>query len=249
MAKVLGETGRYVAAQSIKTHQKQFFVLFLIAWGLAFGDGYLFGVRKLPYALIFTGVFTLIAILSMRWINRKIEALETERINFRKGATGEAIVGFVLDNFPDDFRVIHDLTTPYGNLDHVVIGPTGAYIIDAKNWKGVVTADGSGELLLNGKPTQKPEIKNLTRRIMGIKEKLNVLSSLDPYVQGVFAFPSAYIEAKWGTTGYVHCIKDEQLYDYIVESKKRLDKKEIDSISQAFLALARMDKGFGPADK
>ncbi len=100
----------------------------------------------------------------------------------------------------------------------------------SKNWKGVVASDGNGELLLNGKATQKPEIKNLTRRIMSIKEKINVLSSLDPYIQGVFAFPSAYVEAKWGTTGYVHCVKDEQLYDYIVENKKgkKLDNKTIE---------------------
>jgi hypothetical protein len=86
---------------------------------------------------------------------------------------------------------------------------------------------------------------------MSIKEKLNVLSSLDPYVQGVFAFPSAYIEARWGTTGYIHCIKDEQLYDYIVENKKakKLSQKEIEAISQAFLALARMDKDFGQSGK
>ena len=78
---------------------------------------------------------------------------------------------------------------------------------------------------------------------------MKVLSSLDPYVQGVFAFPSAYIEARWGTTGYVHCIKDEQLYDYIVENKKskKLSQKDIESISQAFLALARMDKDFSPS--
>ncbi len=98
----------------------------------------------------------------------------------------------------------------------------------------------------NGQPTQKPEIKNLTRRIMSIKEKIIVLSALDPYVQGVFAFPSAYVEAKWGSTGHVHCLRDEQLYDYIVENKKRLDKKEIEAISLAFRALARMDKDFAP---
>jgi len=66
-------------------------------------------------------------------------------------------------------------------------------------------------------------------------------------VQGVLAFPSARVEAKWGTTGHIHCVTDEQLFDYIVENKKsnKLTKKEIDSISQAFLALARMDKDFG----
>lgn len=247
MAKVLGETGRYVSEQSTKKFLRIFLFLYLFGIALSFMIGYII-VAKQNYVTL---LFILTLPLAWKYLSKKIKAIENERLSFRKGATGEAIVGFALDNFPDEFRVIHDLTTPHGNVDHVVIGPTGAYIIDTKNWKGVVAADGNGELLLNGKPTQKPEIKNLTRRIMSIKEKIKVLSPTDPFVQGVVAFPSAYIEAKWGTTGYVHCVKDEQLYDYIVENKKskKLSKKEIDSISQAFLALARMDKDFSPDNK
>jgi hypothetical protein len=247
MAKVLGETGRYVSEQSTKKFLRIFLLLYLFGIGLGFAVGYIIGAKQNYISLL----FILVLPLMWKYLSKKIKDIENDRLCFRKGATGEAIVGFALDNFPDEFRVIHDLTTPYGNVDHVVIGPTGAYIIDSKNWKGVVAADGNGELLLNGKPTQKTKVKNLSRRIMSIKEKLNVLSSLDPYVQGVFAFPSAYIEAKWGTTGYVHCVKDEQLYDYIVENKKskKLSQKEIESISQAFLALDRMDKDFGQDGK
>lgn len=246
MAKVLGKTGRYVTSQSIKAYQKQFLFIFIVFAILAFFDGYLFGMRKIPFALIFTSIFTGAVAMSLKWLNKKIKELETERINFRKGAIGEAVIGYILEGFPDEFRVINDLTTPFGNIDHVVIGPTGAYVIDTKNWKGVVAADGNGELLCNGKPTQKPEIKNLTRRIMSIREKIKVLSSLDSYVQGVFAFPSAYVDAKWGTTGYVYCVTDERLYECIVENKKgnKLSKNEIDSLSRAFFALAGMDKDF-----
>jgi hypothetical protein len=216
MAKVLGETGRYVSDQATKKMLRIFLLLYFFGIILGFGVGYVFGAKQ-SYATL---LFFLIVPLFWKYLAKKIDAIEKERLNFRKGASGEAIVGFALDSFPDDYRVIHDLTTPFGNIDHVVIGPSGAYIIDAKNWKGVVAADGNGELLLNDKPTQKTEIKNLTRRIMSIKEKIKVLSSLDPYVQAVFAFPSAYVEAKWGSTGPVHCLRDEQLYDYIVENKK-----------------------------
>lgn len=50
---------------------------------------------------------------------------------------------------------------------------------------------------------------------------------------------------------YVPTSVFEQLYDYIVENKKgkSLTQKEIESISQGFLALARMDKGFAPNSK
>lgn len=243
MATVLGESGRYVAEQATKKLLR--FMLLLYIWGIAIGFlcGFIIGAGRILITLF---AIPLLLVLWM-FVSKKCKSLETDRLKFRKGLMGEAVVGYILEGFPNDFCVIHDLSTPFGNLDHVVIGPSGAYVIDAKNWKGVVSADGNGELLLNGKPTQKPECKNLSRRIMSIKEKIKVLSSLDPYVQGVFAFPSAYVDAKWGSTGYVHCIKDEQLYDYIVENKRpnKLTNKEIDSISRAFLALARMDKEFG----
>ncbi len=247
MAKTLGETGRYVADQATKKLLRIFLLLYFFGIVLGFCIGYVVGAKQIYVTLLFLLIFPFF----WKYLAKKIDAVEKERSNFRKGASGEELVGYALDKFPDEFYVIHDLTTPYGNVDHVVIGPTGAYIIDAKNWRGVVAADGNGELQWNGMPTQKPEVKNLTRRIMNIKEKIKVLSSLDPYVQGVFAFPSAYVEAKWGSTGYVHCIKDEQLYDYIVENKKskKLDKKTIESISQAFLALARMDKDFAQNGK
>jgi hypothetical protein len=247
MAKVLGETGRYVAEQATKKLLRLLLLLYVFGISIGFLSGYMLGARQNLITLL---VLPLLLLL-WQFFAKKFKAIETDRINFRKGVMGEAVIGYILEGFPDDYRVIHDLSTPFGNIDHVVIGPAGAYVIDAKNWKGVVAADGSGELLLNGKPTQKTEIKNLTRRIMSIKEKINVLSSLDPYVQGVFAFPSAYVEAKWGTTGYIHCIRDEQLYEYIVENKrsKKLSTKEIETISQSFLALARMDKDFGQNSK
>jgi hypothetical protein len=40
--------------------------------------------------------------------------------------------------------------------------------------------------------------------------------------------------------------RDDQLWEYIVENKfaNKIDKKMIESLSQAFLALATMDKEF-----
>lgn len=241
MAKVLGESGRYVTEQSTKKFLMLFLLLYLFGIVVGFLSGYLIGAKQNYLSLI----FVLIAPFMFKLFKKKIKTIESEGLSFRKGAVGEAVVGYVLEKFPEDYRVIHDLTTPFGNIDHVVVGPSGVYIIDTKNWRGIITADGNGEILLNGKQ-QKPEIKNLQRTIMNIKEKIKVLCGEDPYIQGILAFPSAYVEAKWGTTGKVHCMTDETLYDYIVEDKKsnKLNKKEVDSISHAFLALARMDTGF-----
>ena len=111
-------------------------------------------------------------------------------------------MGYILESLPDDYGVIHRLKPKphYGDIGHVVVGPSGVYTIDTKNWRGVVTADGKGELLLNGKPSDKPEVRKLFGRTMFIKDKIKALTALGPYVHGVMVFPSARVEARWRST-------------------------------------------------
>jgi hypothetical protein len=252
MAKMLGESARYVTGQSLKKYRQQFVALFLASYCFAFALGFFFGFGfNKPFYLGIAILFFIAvgAVIARSLINRFTNNLEKQRLDFRKGATGEALVGFILAGFPDAYTVIHGLKPKRrsGDIDHIVVGPTGVYAIDTKNWKGIVTADGQGELLLNGRPTQKSAIGNLTRTIMTIKKKIKVLSALDPYVHGVLAFPSARVEAKWGSTGSVHCMRDDQLYKYIVEDKKskKLAKKDIESILQVFKEFVSDREGGG----
>ncbi len=142
---------------------------------------------------------------------------------------------------------IHDLATPFGNVDHVVTGPTGVFLLDTKNWRGVISPDGKGELMVNGQPTERAQIRPFLGRMLGIRDKVRALApGLDPFYQAVFVFTSARVEAKWGTTSTVHCIRDEQLHDYIANKKLggRLSPAAVQTLAQAFLALAHMERGF-----
>jgi hypothetical protein len=84
-------------------------------------------------------------------------------------------------------------------------------------------------------------VRQFVGRVMGIKDKVKALApGLDPYFKTVFVFTSARVDANWGTTGNLHCIRDDQLFKYIVEDKmgKGLTKDEVNTIAQAFLGLA-----------
>jgi hypothetical protein len=39
---------------------------------------------------------------------------------------------------PAGFRCLHRVDTGYGDVDHVVVGPTGAFAIETTHWTGVV---------------------------------------------------------------------------------------------------------------
>ncbi|MDR7110889.1 hypothetical protein J2X03_000745 [Microbacterium trichothecenolyticum] len=54
-----------------------------------------------------------------------------------QGAIGEELLAQRLTGLPDTFRVLHDRCIPgtRANIDHIVIGPSGVWVIDAKRYK------------------------------------------------------------------------------------------------------------------
>ena len=256
MAKVLGESGRYVSNEAAAKRQKILLLAIVVIVFASIVEGIVLGHWLLPAKLssILSAVIMLtflVILLGVTWlVGKKIKALEKDCAAMQRGAVGEIGVGSILQKFPDNFYVINDLTTPFGNLDHIVVGPTGVFVIDTKNWRGVVSADGKGELLLNGNPTDKPFIRQFVGRMMGIREKVGLIASgHEIFYDALFVFTSARVEANWGKTSSVNCIRDDQLYGYIVEKDfgRKLEAREAEQIAQAFLAVARMDKDFGQA--
>jgi hypothetical protein len=253
MAKVLGQSGRYVSEQAVKKRTQLWLATMVGSLLIGMIEGILicltFYSKKVPAVASISATLTLLLLvwLLFKTFDRKVEKLERERTDMLRGANGEVAVGLVLSLFPDEFRVINDLTTPFGNLDHVVIGPTGVFVLDTKNWRGVVSADGEGELLVNGKTTNKRYIRQFTGRMMGIRDKVRLLApGVDPFYNGVFVFTAARVDAKWGATGTVNCIREEQLHSFIVEKDfgKKLRPADVDRLAQAFLGLAHMDNSF-----
>lgn len=93
---------------------------------------------------------------------------------FEKGAAGERAVGALLDSLPPEWTVLHDVRWPgreRANVDHVLIGPTGIYVIDSKNWSGQITLH-RGVLRQNG--------YNRSKAVAGAIEAAAAISSLVP---------------------------------------------------------------------
>lgn len=71
----------------------------------------------------------------------RAERLIAQAERREKGARGEARTARVLEGLGPGFHALHDLAWPgrdRANIDHVVIGPTGVFVIDTKNWAGRV---------------------------------------------------------------------------------------------------------------
>jgi hypothetical protein len=96
----------------------------------------------LPWA----GLVGLVAAALVGW-RLRFRPSEQAR-NWRRGAEGERHTARLLDRLTGDgYVVFHDLAVPgdtSANVDHLVIGPTGVFVIDSKQWSGSVheSADG-----------------------------------------------------------------------------------------------------------
>jgi hypothetical protein len=83
----------------------------------------------------------------------KAERLRRSAARWEQGADGEEATAGALLALPPSWTVLHDLAWPgrqLANIDHIVIGPAGVFVIDTKNWSGRVMVD-DGHLRQNGR--------------------------------------------------------------------------------------------------
>lgn len=75
-------------------------------------------------------------------LRRKAARLEERAASYARGRQGELVVAQALDALvADEYARIDDCRwpgRPQANIDHVLVGPAGLFVIDAKNWSGRV---------------------------------------------------------------------------------------------------------------
>jgi hypothetical protein len=72
-----------------------------------------------------------------------------DAVAWRRGASGERRTARLLDPLErHGWAVLHDLAIPESraNLDHLVIGPSGVFVIDSKHYRGRLQLDAVGKL-------------------------------------------------------------------------------------------------------
>lgn len=61
--------------------------------------------------------------------------------NWLLGSWGEEATGKALRRLPSEWQVRHDIDTGAGNIDHLVVGPGGVFVVETKKWSGVVRVE------------------------------------------------------------------------------------------------------------
>jgi hypothetical protein len=92
---------------------------------------------------------------------------------WHRGARGEERVGAVLESLrTDGYRALHDIDTGRGNIDHVLVGPTGVFAIETKAWSQKVWL-AKGGILMCGRRNQEGVLSQVKREASEVQRRLD----------------------------------------------------------------------------
>ena len=142
---------------------------------------------------------------------RKGRRLDLEGL--RMGILGEEAVADVLAGLPSSYWVLHGVPTGHGDVDHVVIGPTGVFAIETKAWKGSFYRR-RGQLYCNGKPAE--HVLRQARGAAGQVRQLLLEAGIDEWVEAVVVASRASVSRSPIRFRQAHVVSIKGVVDFVV---------------------------------
>ncbi len=157
--------------------------------------------------------------------------------NYSQGKRGEENIWYVLKKLPNEYCVFQDIKMRRGNVDFVVLGPTGLFVVEVKSHHGEVEFDGQ-ELTNNGKRFEKDFLKQAKGEALQISNFLKNKLQQDVFIQSIVVF-SNYVKIHFGMNKIngVYVIQKNYLQKLITVGSQRFSKEEILEIKDKLKTL------------
>ena len=254
MAHIYGKVGESALQKTLEKREKVLMrilqVLMLVMAVLGFFAGLAFNDSGAIRYLAFSGIVVLFILLRIwdrrfdKFINDKLR----ESRMWRRGYEGERVVGELLeDGLSDKYHVFNDVKFPgrKSNIDHIVVGPSGIFVLDTKNWRGTVAWAEDGETLLwNGEPEKKGTTKAILADALDVHDKLKTLTNKDYFIKPILVFPLAKVMPRLNTR--VELQQDDYLIDKrlnYIDKRNALSDLDVNVAVRALNALFRDNLG------
>lgn len=185
--------------------------------------------------------------------------------NYKDGLSAENFVTEYLRNLNDNYFLINDIKLPdtRGNIDHVVLGPNGIFVIETKNYGGQLICNGDEwirhykggmKISMRGRPywqddrdydlgSPSKQAKRGAVKIKQIIESSKIFKKpLNIWVEGIVVFTNPNVELQLSNTT-VPILRVGELYSRITSKKSGINfsSQELESIGKAILEAAEAD--------
>jgi hypothetical protein len=157
---------------------------------------------------------------------------------FLKGLEGEADISSELKKLPPEYTFFSDIETDQkmGNIDKVLIGPSGVWVIEAKNMFGKFTSDGN-RLLQNGHVMEKDILNQVWAENYAVRDLIKSKTGIDITPQPVIVFSSPHASLHFGFNKVkgVYVIGKKWINDLITQHlTTKLDSVNVEKLKAVF---------------
>jgi len=141
----------------------------------------------------FLGIFVLILLVGLPSILRPVVRSYNEQIaiNRRERAAEDAVDAILRTLDETKYSIFRNVFMGYGDLDHVVIGPTGIFVIETKSNRGSIELESGRLVVRDGDATKKDYERQASGASWQLKVALSERLDTKVYVEPILAFPSA----------------------------------------------------------
>lgn len=234
-----GKAGKSLRKKILKLSLSIICIVFLVfIWNI---NNFLKTNFSLSKLIVITLIVLPIALLVYKPLEKKLDSKIDPYID---GAIGEETVGKFLSELSSDYYVIHDVQIEpgKGNIDHIVVAPSGIYTIETKNYSCRKVEHRNGHLVIDGKVTDKNILTQARAEAMVVKDYLRKVSiGKNYFIQPLIVFISSFVDAKTFPKRNIVNVKGvgvkviplKWLLDEITKGNERLDKLERSRIAAA----------------
>jgi len=156
---------------------------------------------------------------------------------YQQGFEGEKQVTKVLSStLSDDYFLINDVQLVEGkrsNIDHIVLGPTGIFVLETKNHSGKIVCYGDSWTGIGQNPSTQARV-NASRVHEVVKASGIFESKLWVQAVAVFANKKVELDVRKAPSN-VRVLKIDELTNYITQETTRLSAQEIELMSKEIL--------------
>ena len=217
MAQVKGKPGSHLVRDALRGLMVSFTASLVLIAGTVFILGFVIGAGQAPWLLT---LLVPIAMLFYYLIRHYVRIVEKRIYTNLQGARGEWLTANKLEMLANCYRVFNNVAATNGNLDHVVVGPSGIFAIETKNWRGVIRNNGKGKLIQNTFRKDDSSIPAMKDRILQLMDRIREVTGEDHVIEGLMVFPISFLEINWKDTQGITCLRLDQLCEHI-ERKQR----------------------------
>jgi hypothetical protein len=158
-----------------------------------------------------------------------------------KGARGEEAVARELAFLPAAYRVFHGLGRARwrpggpGDVDHVVVGPNGVFVIETKHWSGRIAVR-DGRVLCEDREPDRPPLDQAREAASRLRAGLRAELGRAPTVRPLLCFVEGALEGGTQGAGGVVVCRAAELNDVILHATEEPLPEADQARIAAFLA-------------